>query len=76
MPCKHLLNYCHSSQIWSVASCCAKNTPYVPSLHELEKFCQGGNHTVCPAYLFSVQGNHPAGERNIPAVICSMQINH
>lgn len=53
MHCKHLLYYSHNTNIWSVASCSAKNTPYVPSLHELERFCQNGRHTVCPSYLYS-----------------------
>ncbi len=56
MPCKHLLHYSHNTtHIWSVASCSAKNTPYVPSLNELERFCQSGRHIVCPAYLFSFE---------------------
>lgn len=62
MHCKHLLHYSHGTNIWSVASCSAKNTPYVPSLHELEKFCQCGRHTVCPAYLFSFAAG---GQRKI-----------
>jgi len=53
MHCKHLLRYSRSTQIWSVASCCAKNTPYVPSLNELEKFCRSTKHIVCSAYLHS-----------------------
>jgi hypothetical protein len=57
MSCKHLLRYSHSPQIWSVASCSAKNSPYVPSLQELERYCQCGNHIVCPAFfLLSMRG--------------------
>ncbi|MCG2739319.1 MAG: hypothetical protein L6300_03650 [Syntrophaceae bacterium] len=55
MSCKHLLHYCRGTHIWSVASCSAKKTPYVPSLRELESYCQSGRHTVCPAYLFSYE---------------------
>ena len=65
MHCKHLLHYSHGTHIWSVASCSAKNTPYVPSLHELERFCQSGRHTVCPAYLFSFEAGCLAMENRI-----------
>lgn len=75
MPCKHLLHYSHSPQIWSVASCSAKNTPYVPSLHELERFCQNGKHTVCPAYLFSFEAGYLTRESLIPAGVSRTQIN-
>jgi hypothetical protein len=67
MHCKHLLHYSNGTNIWSVASCSAKNTPYVPSLHELERFCQSGRHTVCPAYLFSGQAGCSTRESRIPA---------
>lgn len=69
MHCKHLLRYSRSTQIWSVASCCAKNTPYVPSLNELEKFCQCGKHIVCPAYLFSCEMGKREAESYMPAGI-------
>jgi hypothetical protein len=62
MHCKHLLHYSHNACTWSVASCSAKNAPYVPSLVELEKFCQCGRHTVCPAYLFSFAPGSAARE--------------
>ncbi len=62
MHCKHLLHYRHGANIWSVASCSAKNNPYVPSLNELERFCRCGRHTVCPAYLFSFAAGCPAAE--------------
>ena len=75
MHCKHLLHYSHSTQIWSVASCSAKNAPYVPSLVELERFCQSGKHIVCPAFLFSFQTGCTAPESRIPAGISSMQSN-
>ena len=67
MPCKHLLHYSHGTNIWSVASCSAKNTPYVPSLHELERYCQSGNHIVCPSYLFSFKPGVMATEIPVPA---------
>lgn len=68
MHCKHLLHYSHATNIWSVASCSAKNTPYVPSLDELERFCQCGRHTVCSAYLFSFPpGEEAAWGSHIPA---------
>lgn len=52
MKCKHLLHYTPASNTWSVFSCTAKNTPYVPSLVELERFCQTSQHAICPK-LFS-----------------------
>jgi len=75
MTCKHLLHYSHGTNIWSVASCSAKNTPYVPSLHELERFCQSSRHSVCPAYLFSCDGGCLVGKSRIPVGISSRQIN-
>lgn len=75
MHCKHLLHYSHGTNIWSVASCSAKNTPYVPSLHELERFCQCGKHTVCPAYLFSFATGCPARESRLPAGAGSGQLS-
>lgn len=75
MHCKHLLHYSHGAHIWSVASCSAKNTPYVPSLRELERFCQSGRHAVCPAYLFSFEAGCPAGASRIPVGAGSMRLN-
>jgi len=75
MHCKHLLHYSQGTHTWSVASCSAKKTPYVPSLGEVERFCQSGKHIVCPAYLFSFEGGCLARESGIPAGIGSMQIN-
>jgi len=75
MHCKHLLHYSHGTHTWSVASCSAKNTPYVPSLGEVEKFCQSGKHTVCPAYLFSCEEGCLPKESRIPAGVSSMQVN-
>ena len=75
MPCKHLLYYSRGANIWSVASCSAKNTPYVPSLHELERYCQSGNHIVCPAYLFSFEAGCMATDSPVPAGIMRIQRN-
>ncbi|MFA7348146.1 MAG: hypothetical protein WCZ86_10325 [Desulfurivibrionaceae bacterium] len=75
MSCKHLLHYSHGANIWSVSSCSAKNTPYVPSLHELERYCQSGNHIVCPAYLFSFGGGGMATELPVPAGITRIQLS-
>lgn len=75
MHCKHLLHYSPGANIWSVASCAAKNTPYIPSLHELERFCQNGRHAVCSSYLFSFQPESPAKESRIPAGAGSRQSN-
>jgi len=62
MHCKHLLHYSYGTHTWSVASCSAKNTPYVPSLGEVKRFCQSGRHIVCPAYLFSCEGGSAKGK--------------
>lgn len=75
MHCKHLLHYSHGTHTWSVASCSAKNTPYVPSLGEMERFCQSGRHTVCPAYLCFCEAGCLARESRIPAGIGSRQDN-
>lgn len=73
MHCKHLLHYSHGAHIWSVASCSAKNTPYVPSLRELERFCQSGRHAVCPAYLFSFAAGEMTTESPVSAGIRRIQ---
>ena len=75
MHCKHLLHYSHGTHTWSVASCSAKNTPYVPSLGEVERFCQSGRHIVCPAYLFSFEAGGTARESSIHGGISSRQNN-
>jgi hypothetical protein len=75
MHCKHLLHYSHGTHTWSVASCSAKNTPYVPSLGEVERFCQSGRHTVCPAYLFFFSPECPAREGHIPSGVGRLQKN-
>jgi len=75
MHCKHLLHYSRRTHTWSVASCSAKKTPYVPSLGELEKFCQSSKHRVCPAYLFSFEAGGLERESRIPAGSSSRQIN-
>lgn len=74
MPCKHLLHYSHGTNIWSVASCSAKNTPYVPSLNELERYCQSGKHVVCPAYLFSFEAGGMATAIPVTAGIARVQL--
>lgn len=75
MSCKHLLHYRRGTHIWSVASCSAKNTPYVPSLRELENYCQNGRHTVCPAYLFSFEMGCVAPEGAVGPGIVARQSN-
>ena len=53
MVCKHLYQFTPASAAWSVSSCSAQRTPYVPSLVELESFCRAGRQDVCPARLAS-----------------------
>ena len=69
MSCKHLLYYSNGANIWSVSSCSAKNTPYVPSLHELERYCQSTKHIVCPAYLFSCEMGECRAESYLAAEV-------
>jgi hypothetical protein len=53
MSCQHLSYYRYGQNGWAVASCTAKDSPYVPSLCDLEKFCQNGRHALCPFYLLA-----------------------
>lgn len=75
MHCKHLLHYSRGIHTWTVASCSAKNTPYVPSLGEVERFCQSTRHIVCPAYLFSCATGCLARESGIPVGVSGRQVN-
>lgn len=51
MSCKHLSHYTYNDNAWAVASCAARQSPYVPSLKDLDRFCQSGAHVVCPYFL-------------------------
>lgn len=44
MKCPHLVNM-------FVCTCAAEETPYVPSLFELEEYCRNTRHSRCPFYL-------------------------
>jgi hypothetical protein len=63
MTCRHLHHYSLTGSEWTVASCSAKATPYVPSLSELKELCTGGSHIACPSYIFPV-GSAYAAEDN------------
>lgn len=69
MQCKHLSCYSHGSNNWAVSSCKAKNTPYVPSVFELEHFCREGKHAICPAYLIALGGETLERGRNVFAMV-------
>lgn len=56
MRCRHLSYYRCGQNGWTVASCGAKGSPYVPSLFDLEGFCQGGRYALCPFYLLAGLG--------------------
>lgn len=43
MKCPHLL-------CWVIASCKAGDNPYVPSISELNEYCNGMKHEKCPLY--------------------------
>lgn len=53
MHCRHLSYYRGGQNGWTVASCVAKGSPYVPSLFDLEGFCRSGRHALCPFYLLA-----------------------
>lgn len=53
MSCQHLSCYRLAGNNWAVAHCAAKETPYVPSLCDLEAFCRSGRHALCPFYLLA-----------------------
>jgi len=54
MPCQYLSCYTSAGETWSVATCSAKGTPYIPSTLELTHYC----HTVvphrCPVFFQSL----------------------
>ncbi len=63
MSCQHLSCYRSAGNNWAVAHCAAKETPYVPSLCDLEAFCRSGRHALCPFYLLADLGGQGfAGE--------------
>ncbi|MFZ5773876.1 MAG: hypothetical protein ACOY3Z_00095 [Thermodesulfobacteriota bacterium] len=70
MQCKHLCCYSHGSNRWAVASCAAKATPYVPSVFELEHFCRGVKHAICPTYLIGLGGESLRPGALSPAISC------
>ncbi len=43
MKCPHLV-------CWVIASCKAGDKPYVPSIFELDEYCNGLHHAKCPLY--------------------------
>jgi hypothetical protein len=54
MPCKYLSCYTPVSNTWSVASCSFNETPYVPSVLELENYCKAGRNEQCPVFFQSL----------------------
>ena len=68
MQCRYLYRHNPAGNKWSVASCSARNSPYVPSMSELEKFCAGGRHARCPAYLCAVELDLPEDDETVAAV--------
>ncbi len=43
MKCPHLI-------CWVISSCKAGDKPYVPSIFELNEYCNGLQHAKCPLY--------------------------
>lgn len=68
MKCRYLCRHTPANNKWSVASCSARNTPYVPGMSELEKFCAGSRHDRCPAYLCAVACDFPEDDETVAAV--------
>ena len=49
--CKYLKIYSAVSPNWSVSSCKARSYLYVPTIAELNSYCQGAGHENCPFFL-------------------------
>lgn len=54
MPCTYLSCYTPAYNTWSVASCSFNETPYVPSVQEIENYCKFGRHGNCPVFFQSL----------------------
>jgi len=54
MHCKYLSSYTPDSKTWSVASCSFHRTPYIPSVLELENYCEQDRHQHCPVFFQSL----------------------
>ena len=52
--CRFLREYSPGKSSWKVSSCIAKHMPYVPSLLELDKFCRGNKHVLCPVFILGL----------------------
>ena len=48
MTCRYLHHF--TSGAWKVTSCAARHQLYLPSLAELESYCQNGDHDSCPLF--------------------------
>ncbi|MFH7321159.1 hypothetical protein ACHHRT_11195 [Desulfurivibrio sp. D14AmB] len=50
MPCHQLRTHSGRDSTWSVSTCGADNSLYVPSLAEQARYCRSGSHRDCPLY--------------------------
>lgn len=48
MFCLHLRIHAPADATWSVATCAAHNSLYVPSLEDQGWYCRSGDHRQCP----------------------------
>jgi len=58
MLCKYLSCYTHVNKSWSVARCSFHETLYVPSMQELDNYCEAGRHEQCPIFFHSLPPLH------------------
>jgi hypothetical protein len=66
MSCRHLRLYNLTGSAWTVASCSARATPYVPSISDLKDLCSGSGHIACPSFLYPVAAACAVRERSAP----------
>jgi hypothetical protein len=51
MKCRYLNSYRLSGLDWSVTSCMANESPYTPSISELQDYCEVKRHAECAMLL-------------------------
>jgi hypothetical protein len=58
MKCPHLVK-------WVISSCKALESPYTPSLFELDEYCTKKDHRKCPFYLREILNTADMAESNV-----------
>ncbi len=59
MICLHLRTHSPATTNWSVATCAAHQSLYVPSLEEQGCYCRSANHRECPILHRPKMSNAP-----------------